>query len=66
MADEPTASLDQATAGRIIELFQKIAGEGVGVLVATHDPQVAKACRRIYRFEGPHVRLLEHDEMTRL
>lgn len=66
VADEPTASLDQATAGRIIELFQKIAGEGVGVLVATHDPQVAKACRRIYRFEGPHLRLLEEEERLAL
>lgn len=47
MADEPTASLDQATARDIISLLQERVREtGVGALIATHDPAVSAACDR--------------------
>ncbi|MBO0685778.1 MAG: ATP-binding cassette domain-containing protein [Candidatus Dormibacteraeota bacterium] len=37
LADEPTASLDEANARNVMELLQHIAGDGTTVLVATHD-----------------------------
>lgn len=53
IADEPTAALDAETAGRIVARFRAVADEGVAVLVATHDPQVAAACDVVYEFDGP-------------
>jgi cell division transport system ATP-binding protein len=37
LADEPTASLDDANANNVMELLRQIAGDGTTVLVATHD-----------------------------
>ena len=36
LADEPTGNLDWETAGKLMELFEKINGEGKTVVVATH------------------------------
>lgn len=52
VADEPTASLDAETGSRIVELLRGLAERGSGVLVATHDPQVAAACDVTLRFAG--------------
>lgn len=52
VADEPTASLDAQTDSRIVELLRSLVREGSGVLVATHDPQVADACDVVLRFSG--------------
>jgi len=37
IADEPTGSLDSATAEIIVELFEKLVDEGKTVILATHD-----------------------------
>ena len=37
LADEPTGNLDHETSIEIMELFQKIHGEGKTVIMATHD-----------------------------
>lgn len=46
-ADEPTGSLDAENTRLVSDLFRAIAGEGVSVVVATHDPEVARRCDRI-------------------
>jgi cell division transport system ATP-binding protein len=38
LADEPTANLDAASAGEILEIFRAFQQVGVTVLIATHDP----------------------------
>lgn len=39
VADEPTGELDQATAARILRLFQRVVKEeGMTICMATHDP----------------------------
>ncbi len=43
MADEPTASLDRATADGVIGLLRALADRGVAVLVASHDPHLIDA-----------------------
>ena len=43
MADEPTASLDRATADQLIELLQTLAEDGIAVLVASHDEHLIAA-----------------------
>ncbi|HEX9192978.1 MAG TPA: cell division ATP-binding protein FtsE [Burkholderiales bacterium] len=42
LADEPTASLDQAYSDDIMEIFRAFNRVGVTVLIATHDPQLIR------------------------
>jgi putative ABC transport system ATP-binding protein len=41
VADEPTASVDTATARSIVELFAALADGGLAVLMTTHDSRLA-------------------------
>jgi ABC-type lipoprotein export system ATPase subunit len=43
MADEPTASLDRASADALIALLRRLADRGTAVLVASHDPNLIAA-----------------------
>lgn len=53
LADEPTASLDQASAGRVGELLVQAATEaGATLLVATHDPVLLSRLPRRLRLHG--------------
>jgi putative ABC transport system ATP-binding protein len=48
LADEPTANLDTAVGGQILDLFQDLAkSEGRGLLVVTHDPKVRRIADRV-------------------
>jgi putative ABC transport system ATP-binding protein len=48
LADEPTANLDTAAGGQILDLFRELArNEGRGVLVVTHDPKVRRIADRV-------------------
>ncbi len=48
LADEPTANLDSAAGGQVLELFRELAhAEGKGLLVVTHDPQVRQVADRV-------------------
>jgi len=52
LADEPTGSLDPATADVVIQtLLQAARTEGVTLLVVTHDPQIASRMDRVARIE---------------
>ena len=45
-ADEPTGALDSKTSAEIMEVFEKLNSEGQTVIIVTHDPEVAKRCKR--------------------
>ncbi len=47
VADEPTGSLDSATASAVIDLFVELVKQGRTVLLVTHDKDVAKRGSRI-------------------
>jgi len=52
LADEPTAHLDRATGTRVMaELRDVAAGDGAGVVVVTHDLQLAASADRALRLE---------------
>jgi ABC-type lipoprotein export system ATPase subunit len=46
LADEPTGSLDDANAERVIAMLRAVADEGRAVLVVTHDHRIAAAADR--------------------
>jgi ABC-type lipoprotein export system ATPase subunit len=43
MADEPTASLDRASADSVIRMLRDLADQGIAVLVAAHDQHLIDA-----------------------
>ena len=47
LADEPTGSLDSASSRSVFELLGAIAGQGVAVVVATHDPIIMQYVTRV-------------------
>ncbi|WP_288129736.1 ATP-binding cassette domain-containing protein [Microbulbifer sp.] len=48
LADEPTGSLDYATAQRVVPLFfDAIRERALGALIVTHNPELAQRCDRI-------------------
>jgi ABC-type lipoprotein export system ATPase subunit len=54
VADEPTASLDQATGRGIMQIFQRLNRDsGVTVIAASHDPMVLQfASRELHLVDG--------------
>lgn len=47
LADEPTGALDTTTSYEVMDLIQKINDEGRTILVVTHEPDIARMCKRI-------------------
>ena len=56
IADEPTGSLDEATADQVFSLLLELASrDSVAVVVATHERRFAEACHRRLRVRGGKV-----------
>lgn len=52
LADEPTASLDDANAEIVLDLLREFADGGASVIVATHDPRVVAASDQVVELDG--------------
>lgn len=53
LADEPTGSLDEATAKRVLTLFDRItAVQGCALVLVTHNPDAAAVCDRQLSLRG--------------
>ena len=54
-ADEPTGNLDSGTTGDVMEVFGELNRAGRTILIVTHDPAVAGACRRVLRIRDGEI-----------
>jgi putative ABC transport system ATP-binding protein len=56
LADEPTANLDSDTAGRLLDLMQRLNRDrGITFLFSTHDPLVIDKARRTIRLRDGRI-----------
>ena len=47
LADEPTGNMDQKTGADILGLFDQLNTQGLGIIMVTHNPEVAKHARQV-------------------
>jgi putative ABC transport system ATP-binding protein len=63
LADEPTGNLDSRTSVEIMGIFQRLnAGQGITVVVITHEPSIAEYGSRLIAFRDG---LIVRDEVNR-
>jgi putative ABC transport system ATP-binding protein len=55
LADEPTGALDSKTSADILSLFDELSANGVGLIVVTHDMQVAARTKRVIRLQDGRI-----------
>jgi putative ABC transport system ATP-binding protein len=55
LADEPTGNLDTASGRQILDLLDRMNGEGITLVVVTHDPNVARRANRIIVLVDGHI-----------
>jgi len=58
LADEPTGALDTKSGEQVMEIFEKLNGEGATILVITHERDIAGRAKQMYvirdgEFESP-------------
>jgi putative ABC transport system ATP-binding protein len=56
LADEPTGNLDTRTSVEIMAVFQKLNGDGLTIVMITHEPDIAKFARRVIVFRDGTIR----------
>ncbi|WP_435627027.1 ABC transporter ATP-binding protein [Candidatus Ferrigenium straubiae] len=53
LADEPTGNLDQATGKEVMNLLEQLVGQGVALILVTHDPVIGgRAARQVRMVDG--------------
>jgi putative ABC transport system ATP-binding protein len=60
VADEPTANLDSKTANQIMDVIRDLnSAWGTTVIIATHDPVIAKTCDKIINIHDGKVKSIK-------
>jgi putative ABC transport system ATP-binding protein len=55
LADEPTGALDTHTGQEVLSLFRQLNGEGLTLVIVTHDVEVASQARRRVAFRDGRI-----------
>jgi len=56
LADEPTGNLDSRTSVEIMEIFQTLNGQGLTVVLVTHENDIAQYAKRVLVFRDGTIR----------
>jgi putative ABC transport system ATP-binding protein len=56
LADEPTASIDEASIRGLMQIFQRLRGEGMTVLIVSHDPRLLDPAEHVFELEEGRLR----------
>ncbi|MDX1365519.1 ABC transporter ATP-binding protein [Arenibacter latericius] len=64
LADEPTGALDSKTSYEVMDLIQKINDAGNTILIVTHEPDIAKMCKRIVHLKDGII--IEDEKITQV
>lgn len=51
LADEPTGNLDSKSGAEIMDVLRDLHGQGMTIVMVTHDPDIAAQCERIVRIK---------------
>ena len=63
LADEPTGALDTKAGNQIMEIFRRLSGEGMTIIMITHEPSIAACAEKTYRIlDGELKTQEEHHE----
>lgn len=49
LADEPTGALDTTSGEQIMDIFRALSGQGMTIIMITHEPTIAQRADKIYR-----------------
>lgn len=55
LADEPTGNLDSVSGKEIVDIMEELNGQGLTLVVVTHDPAIGGRARRQLRFLDGHI-----------
>lgn len=55
LADEPTGALDSNTTREVLEIFDELHGQGITLVMVTHEHDVAERAERIVVFRDGHI-----------
>jgi putative ABC transport system ATP-binding protein len=67
LADEPTGNLDSTSGMQVLDLLERMNGDGLTLIVVTHDPAVGRRADRVLRmFDGKIVERLAGQDLPRV
>ncbi len=55
LADEPTGALDSKTTEDVLDLFDKLHGSGITIVLVTHEDEVANRAKKIAKFKDGRI-----------
>ena len=59
LADEPTGALDTKAGHQIMEIFRRLSGEGMTIIMITHEPSIAACADKTFRILDGELRTQE-------
>ncbi|MDO5546176.1 MAG: ABC transporter ATP-binding protein [Eubacteriales bacterium] len=62
LADEPTGALDTKAGNQIMEIFRRLSGEGMTIIMITHEPSIAACADKTYRILDGELRTQEEKD----
>ncbi len=55
LADEPTGNLDSTPAGEIMGVLERLSGQGITIVLVTHEADIAAHARRLVQFKDGRI-----------